>query len=96
MLRLNPKEVEHEELLRLLQRSIDEQNKALANKSNSADTIKAIDVATKYARPLIKAEWKRVKDGELPFRIARNWVAPIIFLLCISAIVFIWNGTFVC
>jgi hypothetical protein len=95
-LRLNPNEIEHEELLRLMQRSIDEQNKVLANRSDSSEVIQAIEVAIKYARPLIKAEWNRVKAGELPFRIARNWVAPFIFLLSISAIAFVWNGTFTC
>jgi len=81
ILRLNPDEPEHEELLRLMQRSIDEQNDALANKSDSTKTMQAIKIATEYARPLIKKEWKIVKKGELPFRIARNWVAPIIFVL---------------
>lgn len=94
VLRLNPDEPEHEKLLRLMERSIGEQNEALATKGDSERVMQAIEVATKFARPLIKKEWTRVKKGELPFRIARNWVAPIIFFLSISAIIFIGQGSF--
>lgn len=96
ILRLNPEEPEHEELLRLLKRAIDEQNIAIFQKTDSKKTMEAIRIATEYARPLIKKEWKRVKEGELPFRIVRNWVAPIIFALSFLAIMFIWHGTFSC
>ena len=91
ILRLNPDEPEHEELLRLMKRAIVEQNQALATKEDSTKTMQAIQIATDYARPLIKKEWLRVKEGELPFRIARNWVAPIIFFLAISSLIFIWR-----
>ncbi len=94
ILRLNPEEPDHEELLRLMKRAIDEQNKAFAEKEDSAKTMQAIQIATEYARPLIKKEWVRVKEGEFPFRIARNWIAPFIFFLSIFAIAFIWHGTF--
>lgn len=88
MLRLNPEEKEHIELLRLLRRSIEEQNTMLANGSSSVEsTLKAIDLANEYARPILKKEWVRVKQGEWPFRAARNWLAPGIF---IGSIVFIW------
>ena len=93
-LRLNPDETEHIELLRLLKRAIDEQNAMLGNKSDAASTLAAIDAANEYARPVLKKEWRRVKEGELPFRIARNWLAPAIFLISVALIVFIWIGKF--
>ena len=93
-LRLNADEAEHQELLRLLDRAIAEQNSMLAEKTDSIETMKAIEFAAEYARPILKKEWERVKKGELPFRIARNWVAPIIVVLSIAFVVFVWNGTF--
>lgn len=93
-LRLNSSEPEHVELLRLLRRAIDEQNAMLRNGGGIDPTMKAIEVATEYAQPLLKREWERVKRGELPFRIARNCVAPIVVLLSITFVVFLWNGTF--
>ena len=93
-LRLNPKEPDHIELLRLIQRAVDEQNRMLIEKTSSEDTFRAIEMAAEYARPVLKAEWERVKEGELPFRIARNWVAPAIVVLSIAFAIFIWNGTF--
>lgn len=94
MLRLNPDETEHIELLRLLKRAIDEQNAMIGNKSNGEATLAAIDAANEYARPVLKKEWRRVKEGELPFRIARNWLAPAIFASSVFLVFFIWNGKF--
>jgi len=82
-LRLNALEPEHQELLRLLDRAVAEQNKMLANGTGIEDTLKAIDTATEYARPILKKEWERVKAGELPFRVVRNWVAPAVVILCL-------------
>lgn len=93
-LRLNPDEAEHRELLRLLHRAIDEQNVMLAEGTDIAATMEAIELASEYARPVLKKEWERVKKGELAFRIARNWVAPVIVLLSIAFVIFVWNGTF--
>jgi hypothetical protein len=93
-LRLNPDEVEHIELLRLLEGAVAEQNKMQSEKTNAEKTLNAIELAADYARPVLKAEWRRVKSGELPFRIARNWVAPIVVALCIAFVVFVWTGTF--
>lgn len=93
-LRLNPSEPEHVELLRLLRRAIDEQNAMLHSGGGIDPTMKAIEVANEYAQPVLKKEWERVKRGELPFRLARNWLAPIVVLLSIAFVVFLWNGTF--
>jgi hypothetical protein len=93
-LRLNSKETEHEELLRLLKRAIDEQNEMLAQATSTEKTLKAIDLANEYARSVLKKEWERVKRGELAFRIARNWLAPIIFVLSIAFVIFVWTGAF--
>ena len=93
-LRLNPTEPEHVELLRLLRRAIEEQNAMLANGGGIDATMKAIEVATAYAQPVLKKEWERVKRGELPFRVARNWVAPLVVLLSVAFVLFLWNGTF--
>jgi hypothetical protein len=93
-LRLNPDEAGHQELLRLLRRAIDEQNDMLSQKADIVATMKAIELADEYARPVLKKEWERVKKGELAFRIARNWVTPIIVALSVGFVIFIWNGTF--
>lgn len=95
MLRLNPDEEEHIELLRLLRRSIEEQNAMLASGSpDAAPTLKAIELANEYARPVLKKEWKRVKEGELPFRIARNWLAPCIFVASGAFLWWVASGRF--
>jgi len=94
-LRLNPEEAEHKELQRLLERAIEEQNAVVASEgADERDVLKAIDRASDFARPVLKTEWNRVKKGELPFRIARNWLAPAIVLLSIAFVVFIWLGKF--
>ena len=93
-LRLNANEQEHQELLRLINRAITEQDEMIAENTDSSLTMKAIDIATEYARPVLKTEWERVKKGELAFRIARNWVAPFVVLVSIGFVIFVWNGTF--
>lgn len=93
-LRLNPEEPEHEELLRLLVKAVRIQNEALASGGGVADALADIEAANEYARPVLKKEWKRVKQGELPFRIARNWLTPFIFLVSIAFLAFMWNGAF--
>lgn len=71
-LRLNPDEPEHVELVRLLDQAIAAQNKMLSTKSDDAETLKAVERAVDYSRPVLKTEWRRVKKGELPFRVVRN------------------------
>lgn len=93
-LRLNPDEAEHKELLRLLLKAISKQNEMLASGCDCRETLEAIELANEYARPVLKKEWNRVKKGELPFRIARNWLAPTIFFASVGLLIFIWNGSF--
>jgi hypothetical protein len=93
-LKLNYKEPEHEELLRLMKVAIRKQNEALKIKSDSTETIKAIEVATKYSRPLIKTEWDRVKNGEPAYKNTRNGAIIGIILLCLAVIYFIIHGVF--
>lgn len=93
-LRLNPDEPEHEELLRLLVKAVRMQNEVLANGGAVQLTLNAIEAANEYARPVLKKEWKRVKAGELIFRIVRNWLAPIIFVLSLAFLIFMGNGAF--
>jgi hypothetical protein len=93
-LRLNPSETEHQELLRLLRRAISEQNAMLSERTGIEETMKAIERATEYAQPVLKKEWERVKTGELPFRVARNWVAPTIAALSLLFIGYLCLGTF--
>jgi hypothetical protein len=80
--------------VRLLTRAIEEQNEMLAQGGTAEKTLRAVDLANEYARPLLKKEWERVKKGELAFRVARNWLAPLIFVLSIAFVIFVWNGTF--
>lgn len=91
-LRLNLKEPEHKELLRLMQMAVDEQNKFLADKSDVARTLQAIENAADYAPQILKAEWERVKRGELAFRLARNWIAPAIVLISLLFVALVWVG----
>lgn len=93
-LRLNPDEAEHRELLRLLREAISKQNKMLTNGTGIEETMKAIERASEYAQPVLKREWERVKSGELPFRIARNWVAPAIVVLSLLFIAWVVVGQF--
>lgn len=60
------------------------QNEVLANGGAVQPALNAIEAANEYARPVLKKEWKRVKAGELTFRIVRNWLAPIIFVLSLA------------
>lgn len=82
-LRLNVDEPEHKELLRLLTRAIDEQNYQLQSQSFDVKSVlQVIETAAEYARPVLKAEWNRVKHGEPQFRRVRNLLVPAVFALC--------------
>ncbi|MBU2641576.1 MAG: hypothetical protein Q7U80_12195 [Thiobacillus sp.] len=89
-LRLNPKEIEHLELLRLMQVAIEKQQQMLAGKGDTDAIMKAIEVAAEYAPQILKSEWERVKKGEIPYRLARNWVAPIMFFGSFFFIILLW------
>ncbi|WP_458072189.1 hypothetical protein [Rhodanobacter sp. BL-MT-08] len=93
-LRLNPDEAEHEELLRLLVKAVSTQNDMLANRGSVTTTLSSIEEGNEYARRVLKKEWNRVKKGELPFRIVRNWLAPLLFFASIGFLILMWNGTF--
>lgn len=80
-LRLNSEEPEHNELLRLLE-SANARSLAIgATSPNASDALTALDAAVEYARPILKAEWKRVKRGEPGFTYLRIWLVPVILLL---------------
>lgn len=91
-LRLNPKEAEHEELLRLMQVAIEKQQNMLAGKGDTKTILQAIEVAAKYAPQILKTEWERVKSGELPYRLTRNWIAPITFFGSLLLVALLWSG----
>ncbi|MDB5869280.1 MAG: hypothetical protein JWP96_1612 [Polaromonas sp.] len=91
-LRLNPKEGEHIELLRLMQGAITKLQEALHGSSSTENALKAVETAAAYAPQILKSEWERVKKGELPFRLARNWVAPLIFISSLIFIFLLWTG----
>ena len=94
-LRLNPDETEHIELLRLMTRALEEQNKQQVEQNPSgSEVLLAIERISDYARPVLKTEWTRVKRGELPFRVVRNWIAPVIVILCVVFIGLLINGRF--
>jgi hypothetical protein len=86
-LRLNPKEDDHEELLRLLKVAIEQQNKMLEERTSNTETLAAIDRASDYARPVLKKEWDRVKLGEPQFRRVRTGVLVIFFLFVACAVI---------
>ena len=91
-LRLNPKEAEHAELLRLMQVAITKQQDVLLGEGVTANALLAVETAAAYAPQILKSEWERVKKGELPFRLARNWIAPLIVILSIAFIFLLWTG----
>lgn len=91
-LRLNPKEAEHAELLRLMQVAITKQQDVLLGEGVTANALLAVESAAAYAPQILKSEWERVKKGELPFRLARNWLAPLIVILSIAFIFLLWTG----
>ena len=91
-LRLNPEEPEHTELLRLMQVAVAKQQEVLLDGGVTENVLLAVETAAAYAPKILKAEWERVKKGELPFRLARNWVAPLLVILSFAFIFFLWTG----
>src|SRR5690606_21828906 len=90
-LRLNPDERPHQELYSLLLKSTEQLSEIAEGSKESDETVDLLNKASDSARTVLKAEWIRVKSGERPFQIARNWVAPIIIglsLVFISVLVF--------
>ena len=78
--------------MRMMQAAIEAQQQMLAGRGDTDAILQAIEVAANYAPQVLKTEWKRVKHGELPYRVVRNWVAPIIFFGALLFIAFVWSG----
>lgn len=93
-LRLNPEEQEHNELLRLLESAKSKSAAIGPTNPNTGDAFTALDVATEYARPILKAEWARVKKGEPGFTYLRLWLVPVILLLSLIFAAVIAFGRF--
>jgi len=90
-LRLNPEEADHKELLRLLAQAIADQNAILQSEGAAQrDVLAAVDRAADFAGPVLKAEWKRVKEGERPYRAIRV-SAIIVVILALFAFVLVWS-----
>lgn len=91
-LRLNPNEDKHAELNRLLDLATSTQNQINVEKGQDyGDALIAIENASSYSQSILKCEWERVKHGETPFRVARNWIMPtimVISLVFISVLLF--------
>jgi hypothetical protein len=58
--------------------AVEKQQKAIAGQAKTEEVLAAVEAAATFAPQVLKVEWERVKQGELPFRIVRNWVAPIV------------------
>ncbi|QYJ85100.1 hypothetical protein K0I73_12810 [Shewanella mesophila] len=81
-LRLNPNEDEHAELNRLLDLATSTQNQINVEKGlDYSDALIAIENASSYSQEILKSEWKRVKRGEKSFRVAKNWIMPMIMAI---------------
>jgi hypothetical protein len=91
-LRLNPKEAEHIELLRLMGVAIAKQQEVLEGRITTEAALPAVDTAAAYAPQVLKAEWERVKKGELPFRLVRNWIAPLVVVFSIVFVALLVTG----
>jgi hypothetical protein len=84
-LRLNPEEEAHKELLRLLWQAIVDQNAVLeSNALPRINVLGSIDRAADFASPVLKTEWRRVKEGERPYRVARNAAIIVVILSLVS------------
>jgi len=89
-LRLNPDEAEHKELLRLLWQAIADQNVSLQGVGPTHDEVlAAVDRAADFAGPVLKAEWKRVKEGEKPYRVIRI-SATVVVIVALIAFAVVW------
>jgi hypothetical protein len=95
-LRLNPSEAKHQELLSLMQVALDAQNSMLAGEGDTSSILEAVEKAAALSTQVLKSEWERVKRGELAFRVARNWVAPIVFFGSLLFVVLLWVSRFWC
>jgi hypothetical protein len=82
-LRLNPKEKDHIELLRLIKVAIHKQQEAIDGENETDQVMREIESAVEHSTKVLKSEWERVKKGEPQFRVV-NWV---ITLLLISAVI---------
>lgn len=91
-LRLNSEEEKHKELLRLIKVAIESQQKVLNRIGQTDQALQSIETAAEYAPQILKAEWKRVKQGERAFWLARNWFAPIAFLAPVVFVALLWAG----
>ena len=76
----------------MIQVAIFEQKNILAGNGDVSKTLKAIEVAAEFAPQILKGEWERVKREELAFRLARNWIAPLIVLVSLAFVIFLWSG----
>lgn len=80
-LRLNKKELEHQELQRLLETSINIQNEINMNKGlDYTEALKAIEKAFEYSQDILKNEWERVKKGEPTYRKSKNFAVAVLVL----------------
>ena len=93
-LRLNPKEADHIELLRLMQSAIDQQNEVLAGAKLDERVLVAIEAANDYAPQVLKREWERVKGREKSFRIARLLFGVIAAVILVTFLILLWSGRF--
>ena len=87
-LRLNPKEGNHQELIRLLDKAIQLQNEFMQNGVDHG-ILDAVDRVAVHSQEVLKFEWERVKEGEKAFKTVRNRLAPgiAIFALILIALI---------
>lgn len=90
-LRLNRKQPDHEELLRLLTAMMGAQQSYMLNKEGDVSApITAVEQAALYAEGVLKTEWETVKFGERAYRAAvRTTTITLIGSLTILAVVVI-------
>jgi hypothetical protein len=89
ILRLNPAETTHNELLNHLREAQTRFEAIEIHSPNVTETLEAVQAAAEFTRPVLKTEWQRVKAGEPAFRRLRFWLLPVIVLLALSLAAFI-------
>jgi hypothetical protein len=88
-LRLNPDELQHNEIARTIEQV--ERNFEHGTDPNRVRLAVAEKMLTIQTQRLLKAEWERVKRGEIPF-VATKWSAAIFVLLLVVSILRRING----
>jgi hypothetical protein len=100
-LRLNAKQADHTELLRLLSEMMGAMHLYMADKSvEIKKSIDAVEAAARYAEEVLKTEWEKVKEGEDAYKSALSTTRytligsfAVLALLVLGYPVYYWRAS---